>query len=220
VASKRTLDDAVAAIERAGVLLVFPLQNKPDPPSLWRVLHPRSEMRWAWDSGADRRVVELWHLREELARSRRVVYSKWLGGRATFFSRALFRALLADLRGISELRAGLGTDARAILEVLDDDSPRPTRALREESGLAGRMLESAWTQAMRPLWTRLLVVGAGETPEGGFPSLEIGATHLLFEDLWCESPGEDDPARIVRAAASPAFARALRRARASLETRA
>src|SRR4051812_17327021 len=88
---------AVAAIERSGVLLVYPIQNRPDPPSLWTALHPRTAMRWEWDESGDDRVADLWHLRERLSRSGEVVYAKWFQGRATFFSREVFTAFLTLL---------------------------------------------------------------------------------------------------------------------------
>ena len=68
------------------------------PLSLWSVFHPRTLMRWDWDESSDVRVGQLWQLREELARSRKVVYGKWYRNRATFFSRELFVALLATYR--------------------------------------------------------------------------------------------------------------------------
>jgi hypothetical protein len=37
---------------------------------------------------------------------------------------------------------------------------------------------------MKELFTRLLIVGFGEVEDGAFPSLAVGATELLFEDLW------------------------------------
>jgi hypothetical protein len=72
---------------------------------------------------------------------------------------------------------------------------------------------------MRELWERGLVVGAGEEDEGGYPSLSVGATELLFEDLWKASSQErparermKDRARLDEALAKrPAFARTFRR---------
>ena len=37
---------------------------------------------------------------------------------------------------------------------------------------------------MRELWERLLIVGVGEVDDGAFPSLAVGATEVLFEELW------------------------------------
>lgn len=40
-------------------------------------------MHWEWDDAGDKRVADLWHLREELSRSgERVVYTKWFQNRA------------------------------------------------------------------------------------------------------------------------------------------
>lgn len=171
---------AVNAIEKRGVLLVYPITNRRDPPSLWFELHPKSEMRWAWDSGADDRVVKLWHLREELARSREVVYSKWFRNRACFFRKDLFAAMLGKMLG----RGDLSEDARTILDLLEEDSPLSTKELRKRAGLQGKMLERAWTKALQELFVRCLIVGTGEVNDGSFPSLAVGATRWIFEDLW------------------------------------
>jgi hypothetical protein len=207
------------AIEKHGVMLVYPQKGRTDPPSLWHALYPRSTMRWAWDADADPRVSALWHLREELTRSRRVVYGKWFAGRATFFSRDLFRAMLAHLRAAGDLRTGLSLDAQGLLAALEEDSPMATRALRDKVDLAGRLREGAYTRAMRALWSRLLIVGAGEVDEGGFPSLAIGATRVLLEEDWEASGAKSAKGAALLArvqASSPAFARALARVERSV----
>src|SRR5580704_451872 len=129
---------ALAAIERRGILLVYPLANRAEPRSLWSELHPRSPMRWSWDAGADERVARLWRLREELARSSDVVYAKWFRGRATFFSRTVFRAMLVTLAAEGSLRARLSRGASGLLDLLEDDSPQSTKELRANAGLQGR----------------------------------------------------------------------------------
>jgi hypothetical protein len=172
---------AVAAIERHGVLLVYPLANRAEPASLWSVLYPGVRMRWAWDEGADDRVVHLWHLRERLAHERQVVYGKWYKGRAVFFSRELFAAMLAVQR---KRTLALSREARELYALLEEDSPQSTKRLRREAGLAGKQGERVWTRAMRELWELLLVVGVGEVDDGAFPSLAVGATRWLFEELW------------------------------------
>lgn len=196
MAKSPTLARAVRAVDEAGILLVYPLANRPEPPSLWSVLHPRTPMRWAWDDSADGRVVELWQLREELARSRRVVYAKWFRGRATFFSRSVFTAMLARMITASSAAPPLSGEARTLLDLLEESSPRSTKELRREADLQGRMLEGIYTRAMRELWTRLLAVGMGEIDDGAFPSLAVGATRLVFEDLWDEATAlaASDPA--------------------------
>ena len=67
------------------------------------------------------------------------------------------------------------------------------------------------------------MVGAGEVAEGGFPSLAIGATRVLFEELWTASESSDpvtrakDEALLARVMdASPAFARAFTRVERSV----
>ena len=174
---------AIELINRRGALLVFPIQNRKEPPSLWGELFPRSQMRWEWDDSGDNRVANLWHLREELSRSKKVVYSKWFRGRATFFSRELFVALLA-LLGKSQ---GLSKGSLSILQNLEEESPLSTKALKKRAKLQGQALEGTYHKALKPLWVRGLIVGYGEIDEGAFPSLAIGSAQLLFEDLWLEA---------------------------------
>jgi len=175
---------ALSAIESRGILLVYPITNRRDPPSLWFELHPKTEMRWAWDADADNRVVNLWHLRERIARSRKVVYSKWYKGRAVFFSKPLFEAMLARLHATGRLLDDLSEEARDVLSLLEEDSPVSTKELRKRAGLQGKMLERPWTRALNELFTRALIVGTGEVEDGAFPSLAVGATRWIFEELW------------------------------------
>jgi hypothetical protein len=211
-----SFERAIAAIERRGILLVYPIANRPEPRSLWSELHPRSPMRWAWDAHADGRVARLWRLREELARSDDVVYAKWFRGRATFFARPVFRGILASLaRETADARRGLSRQARELLELLEDNSPQSTKELRANAGLQGRVNEGVYTRALKELWSRLLVVGVGEVDDGAFPSLAMSATRLHLEDLW---PGSADAVANAAAdarrlakvlAGAPLFAREL-----------
>ncbi|UJR82390.1 hypothetical protein [Sandaracinus amylolyticus] len=196
-----TFASAIAAIDRAGALLVYPIENRLEPPSLWHRFHPGETMRWDWDESGDERVVAMWRLRERLARSRRVVYSKWFRNRATLFSRALFTAMLCELRATGRIREGLEPDAIDVLTALESDSPLGAKQLRGAAGLTGRAFESAYQRALRELFARMLIVGFGEIDEGAFPSLAIGATRTLFEDLWDEA-GAMDPMEASRTVAA------------------
>lgn len=177
---------AVKLVEKAGFLLVFPIENRAAPPSLWHALYPGEKMVWEWDDDGDGRVHELWHLRAALATSLEVVYVKWFRGRATLLSKELFRAMLARLEECAggDLRRGLSTEAGAIMELLEENSPQSTKSIRAQMELGGKPGERIFGKALQELWERLLIVGAGEVDDGAFPSLAIGATHLLFEDLW------------------------------------
>lgn len=177
---------AIKAIDRHGMLLAFPLDNRPEPKSLWSVFYPRSRMRWEWDDDGDNRVAGLWHLREELSRSKRVIYAKWFRGRATFFSRRLFTALLSEYMRQPGFHA-LSRDARELLALLEENSPQSTKQLKKQSGLVGRALEPTYNKAMQQLWSRLRIVAFGEVDEGAFPSLAVGATRLIFEPLYQEA---------------------------------
>jgi hypothetical protein len=191
-----SLKAAVTRIERNGILLVFPIDNRKEPGSLWSAFFPRSQMRWEWDEGGDRRVPAVWHLREQLSRSGKVVYSKWYRGRATFFSREIFSRILAVARERIPDSA-LGSEARAILELVEESSPLSTKELKKRSKLQGRFQEATYNRALKELWTALRIVGFGEVDDGAFPSLAIGATAVMFEDLWRESARLDTAAALA-----------------------
>ena len=86
---------AISKINKAGILLVFPIKNNKEPDSLWRQFFPRKKMIWEWSEDGEEGVADLWHLMKRLSDCRKVIYSKWYQGRATFFSIELFTALLA-----------------------------------------------------------------------------------------------------------------------------
>ena len=202
---------AVRAIEKNGMLLVFPINNKKDPPSLWSVHFPRTKMRWEWDEDGDNRVSDLWHLREKLSRSRKVIYTKWYQGRATFFSLECFSALLTLQE---KNQTPLSREARQIYELLLEESPQSTKQLKRASGLVGRRLEGIYQRALKELWSRSLIVAYGEVDEGAFPSIAVGATKVLFEELY-ERAREADPdqarATLEARISSPAFLKQLKK---------
>ncbi len=177
----RLQQKAVQAIEKNGLLLVYPIDNRPLPLSLWSELHPGVRMRWEWDDEGDSKVAALWHLRTELSQSRLVVYSKWYQNRATFFSRPLWCAMYKLSRQWKPQKWARESDE--ILEVLDSDSPLSTRQIKEAVNLQGKLLESTYERAMRPLWQHLDIVGFGEIEDSSFPSLAVGSARVLFEDL-------------------------------------
>lgn len=177
---------AISKIDKSGVLLVFPVNNNKEPKSLWTEFFPRRRMRWEWDDGHDSGVGDLWMLMKRLSDGRKVVYSKWYRGRATFFSRSLFTAML-KLGPISRSLSMESRSADHILDVLMSDSPLSTRDLKKLTDLQGRLNEPAFTRAMRELFVKLLIVGFGEVDDGAFPSLAVGATQLIYEDLWSEA---------------------------------
>ena len=175
---------ALKAINTNGALLVFPIKNTREPPSLWYELHPRTKMRWEWDQDGDTRVHDLWHLREELSRSGQVVYGKFYKGRATFYSKKAFTLILAILEADKNKSCLVSPYAKRILEILNENSPLPTKKLKKYCELQGRDFESDYNRALKELWQKHLIVAWGESPEGAFPSLNIGSTQLLFEELW------------------------------------
>jgi len=185
---------AVEAIQRHGALLVFPVANRAQPHSLWAEFFPGTPMVWAWDADSDHRVGDMWQMMKQLSDCREVVYSKWYQGRATFFSHDLFTAMLSARQAYRTPRHKLSETARVLFEVLENNSPLSTKQLKELADLRGKSNEGIYGRGMKELFERLLIVGFGEVDDGAFPSLAVGATELLFEDLWRESSqvsGED-----------------------------
>lgn len=185
MAAKLTKASAVKAINKRGALLVYPLNNREEPASVWSELWPKTKMVWDWNEDSDDRVADMWHMREVLSRSRQVVYAKWFQGRATLFSFEVFVNLLSFLGGTTEF--AMSHESRMAMEALEADSPLSTKQLKAACELEGRLLEPAYNRAMKPLWSRLWIVGFGEFQDSSFPSLGIGASKTLFEDLWNEA---------------------------------
>lgn len=175
---------AIDIINKKGVLLVFPINNRPEPASLWSQMYPRSKMEWVWDSDGDDRVVKMWSLMKRLSDCREVIYSKWYQGRATFFSKKLFVSLLRLRLEELESSANLSRTALNILEILESDSPLSTKQLKKIAELQGRDNEKFYSRAMKELFHNFHIVAYGEVEDGAFPSLAIGATKTLYEDLW------------------------------------
>ncbi len=182
----RSAPAAISHIQTHGALLVFPLNNKSLPNSLWSQFYPKTEMIWEWNQDSDYKVANMWQLMKSLSDCREVVYSKWYQGRATFFSRDLFAALLCLARTARIPRHELSETARVLFEVLENNSPLSTKELKALTDLRGKLHEGAYSRGMKELFTRFLIVGFGEVEDGAFPSLAVGATELLFEDLWRE----------------------------------
>jgi hypothetical protein len=174
------LSKACEAIDKNGILLVFPINNQKEPKSLWHEFYPRSEMRWEWDDGGDDRVMKMWYGMKKLSKDKRVVYSKWYQGRATFFSREVFSALRSYL---DPQRHQLSRQAQELLEILESDSPLSTKQLKKLADLQGKDNERVYQRSMKSLFEQMWIVGFGEVDDGAFPSLAVGAATLLYEDL-------------------------------------
>ncbi len=173
---------AISKINTHGALLVFPIKNEKEPRSLWSEFYPRSEMKWEWTEDGDDRVMKLWMLMKKLSDSRDVVYSKWYQGRATFFSRRLFTALLQQSLTHFE-SPQLSPVEKNLLEALENDSPISTKELKKLTELQGRDNARYYNRGMKELFKKFLIVAFGEVEDGAFPSLAVGATRLLYEEL-------------------------------------
>lgn len=178
-----TQKKAIQHINNRGILLVFPINNKKEPRSLWSEFFPRTKLVWAWDEDSDNRVGNMWMLMKRLSDCRQVVYSKWYQGRATFFSIKLFTALLCYAQKKFDSTEGLSHTARLLLETLENDSPLSTKQLKQITELRGKDNEGIYNRGLKELFSKFLVVAYGEVDDGAFPSLAVGATKHLYEDL-------------------------------------
>lgn len=173
----------IEAVHSRGCLLVYPIDNQPLPKSLWSELYPRSRMVWEWDADSDGRVSELWILREELSRSAELRYVKWYKQRATFFAPDVFVHLLALFES-SRRQGELSRSSQEALESFLMDSPQSTKLIKENLGWQGKLMESHYNRALKPLWSYLYIVGYGEVQDSSFPSLNMAASATLFEKDW------------------------------------
>lgn len=176
---------AINAINKHGMILVFPIRNQQEPHSLWSELFPKESMRWEWSGDADEKVPYLWNLMKELSCCGEVVYSKWFQNRATFISKELFTLLISYSKHY--LKAELSHGARDILEELESNSPLSTKQIKSLTGLQGKLFEGEYNRSMRELFHRFLIVGFGEVDDGAFPSSAIGATSLIYEELYLKA---------------------------------
>jgi hypothetical protein len=181
------IKSAAKEIDRAGALLVFPINNKPEPASLWSSFLPKEKMLWEWDEDGDDRVAKLWRLKTDLSTTRLVIYTKWYSGRATYFSKPLFTAMLRALSPNGPDLRALSSDARRILDILESESPLSTKELKRMADFKGRDRERSYEKALKELWSRLWIVAYGEFDDGAFPSLGIGSTRALYDELWQEA---------------------------------
>jgi hypothetical protein len=74
------------------------------------------------------------------------------------------------------------------------DSPQSTKIIKENLAWQGKMMESHYNRAMKPLWNYLFLVGFGEVQDSSFPSLNMAATQNLFEEQWLQAQ-ELDPVK-------------------------
>lgn len=182
-----TKKKAIELINKNGILLVFPINNKKEPRSLWSGFFPSSKMKWEWDEDGDDRVHRMWRLMKELSNCGEVVYSKWYQGRATFISKTLFTAMLAYYLHLGLPERPKNMKARLILDELENDSPLSTKQIKKLTELQGRDNERFYNQAMKELFSYLYIVAYGEVDDGAFPSLAVGATKNIYEDLYLKA---------------------------------
>lgn len=178
---------AITKINQRGILLVFPINNAKEPSSLWSEFFPRTKMRWEWDDSGDDKVANMWYLMKKLSDCRQVIYSKWYQGRATFFSIPLFQAMWRIMNEAGQRDLQLPRGSRILLEILEGDSPISTKDLKRMAEMKGRDNEGLYNRSMKVLFQRFLAVAYGEVDDGAFPSLAVGATKNLYEEICLEA---------------------------------
>ena len=187
MSNEKKFQRAIQFINQHGILLVFPVNNAKLPASLWSQFYPRSKMEWNWDNDGDNRVGNMWMLMKRLSDCREVVYSKWYQGRATFFSKKLFTAVLCLKLQSLQSTSILSRTSLELLEILENDSPLSTKQLKKIAELQGKDNEKFYQRAMKELFKNFQIVAYGEVDDGAFPSLAIGSTKNLFEELWSDA---------------------------------
>lgn len=155
-------------INEVGVVSVFPAKST--MPSLFKFLHPRSKFSWVWDEYGDSKVVKLWWLKNDIARSKKVLYGRFFSNQPVFVS--LDRA--------EEFKAKIKPKAKTklesyILENLELNSPQTLRMLKRQARHDGvEFLRSEWQRALVSLQKQFLIssLGDSERESGPMPSTE------------------------------------------------
>lgn len=169
------------SINKAGVLLIFPIQNKDEPDSVWAHTYPRSKMIWDWTRDTDPKVDRIRAVLWDLVDEEKIILTKWYRDKPTIFSEDSFLYMLAYLRSAKKFQM---RETKKVLDTLEIDSPQATQELKEACGLRGSHFKSDYNQAMRELWHRLLIVEHGEVKISHLPSTTIGSTEKTFGDIW------------------------------------
>ncbi len=182
-ASKANLQSAIREVERLGRVAIFPEKNRKKSSiiSLWELFYPRTPMRWEWDESADKGVVKLWWLKNEVARTQKVLYGRFFSNRPVLVSLAEAQRILKSLKS-----QPLSPLAREILLRLEDNSPQTKRMIgRELRGDGWEPTRAEFERALLELQRNFKIVSLGdsEREKGPMPSSEYAALALLFPNL-------------------------------------
>lgn len=153
-----TRKKAIKLIDQNGILLVFPINNKKEPRSLWSGFFPSRKLVWEWDQEGDAAVHKMWSLMKDLSECREVVYSKWYQGRATFFSKQVFVAMLAYFLNLGLPDKPKSLNGRNILDALENDSPLSTKQIKKLTELQGKDNVRYYHRAMKELFSFLYII--------------------------------------------------------------
>lgn len=181
--SKKLFEKVLSLINEHQIVYVYPHKSKEEV-SIFRLLYPKKEFRWDWSEAADPKLVELWWLKDDLARSKKVVYGRFFKAKPCFVSIKKFQLLLKNtLVNIDQLNA-LET---FIYELLLENSPQSTRMIKKVYRKLGVEVytRTEWNKAFLGLQKKLLIcnLGDSEREHSPMPSTEYAAVEHVFENL-------------------------------------
>lgn len=181
--TKLSLQTALETVEKYGCVAIFPekIKKKNSIVSLWEIYFPRTKMNWEWDEDADRRVVRLWWLKNEVAQTKKVLYGRFLSNRPVLVSKDKAREMMKVM-----IRPQLNALAREILNRLEDNSPQTKRMLARELRAEGwefskSEIEKSLLSLQKGFW--IVNLGDSEREKGPMPSTEYAALSLVFPEL-------------------------------------
>ena len=176
---------ALKLINEFKILYVFPAKNKKTTSeSLWNLLHPRSIFSWKWDETADPKVVRLWWLKDELARSQKALYGRFFSNQPCFVSLDHAMKNKWGDQNSDDFEGNNDSLEKAILDSLASNSPQTKRMLKKIIQVdIEAHTKYEWNKAFEKLQRKKLICNLGDSErENSFmPSTEYGFIPTIFE---------------------------------------
>ncbi|MEI8412667.1 MULTISPECIES: AlkZ-related protein [unclassified Kribbella] len=169
-----SIERAGAFVDDVGFALLFPAPRAVVP-SLWEAV--AGEDAEPFGAGMGKNEQRVWTWKDELPRRGLAWYGAYLGGRGTFLSPELLRALYPAAGDPSDHQSlQLSPAAHEIAKAITDE-PLPSATLRALIGDKSR-----YQRAITELQRNLLVTNAGVHESGsGWPAAVIALTCELFD---------------------------------------
>jgi len=164
----KTLDDAEAFVNQSGFCFAFKMVNS-ELPCMWHAAVGERHPKYPHHVQHDPYIGLVWKTKDVLAAERKVYYGKALKKRPTFISLDYLppfyrlRRLLDPKDYIAEYLGGnLSSQARKIMDVLSEASPKITVDLKLAARMAHPHKRAAFDKAMAELQHKMYVVKIGE----------------------------------------------------------